>query len=136
MARTYYVSGYIVDTNSSAYSAGLLSLLSMAGFRFEGLGVLDKSPEWEWDDDCPENNDGGLVPEEYEKRFPETLAKDPKYGSTMVHPMLGGGFVKTVAFKCPRCGHQYGLNLKVALETGYTCKCCGKRIIFKDGENE
>ena len=66
MARTFKISGYLVDPNDDYDPKdleGMIQFTDMIG----DLKVV-ASTEWEWDDDCPENF-VGCTTEDYERRF-------------------------------------------------------------------
>ena len=70
MAKTYKIYGYLVDANGD--DNNLVDIEEVFNSYTDLFGNLNVtvSPNWEWDDDCPENKKG-CSNEEYEKRFKE-----------------------------------------------------------------
>lgn len=72
MAKTYKIEGYLVDANGDDCNlAYIKEILHRSVDLFGNLNVT-VSPDWEWDDDCPENKEG-CSDEEYERRFKEEV---------------------------------------------------------------
>lgn len=71
MAKTYKVSGYIVDPNGDDLNLldipYILETYGDVSPHFMKLCVTE-SPTWEFEDDCPENH-GPLTDEMCERRF-------------------------------------------------------------------
>lgn len=68
MAKTYKIQGYLVDANGDdANVVDIENIIDRFTDLFGDLGVT-VSPDWEWDDDCPENKQGCTIAD-YERRF-------------------------------------------------------------------
>ena len=74
MARTFKVSGYLVDANDDYDAEDVQILIEYHTNLIANLKVV-ASPEWKWDDDCPENFEG-CTTEDYERRFKQRVKKE------------------------------------------------------------
>lgn len=68
MAKTYKIEGYLVDANGD--DENLVDISEVLNRHTDLFGNLNVtiSPDWKWDDDCPENFEG-CSPEDYARRF-------------------------------------------------------------------
>lgn len=67
MARTFKITGYLVDPNDNYNAEDIQRILERYADLNSDLKIVS-SPEWKWDDNCPENFKG-CTTEKYEKRF-------------------------------------------------------------------
>lgn len=67
MAKTYKITGYMVDANGDGCNeVDIQAVLERYTDLFGDLNVII-SPQWKFDDDCPENMEG-CTQSDYEKK--------------------------------------------------------------------
>ena len=67
MAKTFKISGYLIDANDNYDIEDIKRIIEYHTDMIANLNII-ASPEWKWDDDCPENYEGCKA-EDYERRF-------------------------------------------------------------------
>lgn len=67
MARTFKISGFLVDANDNYDAEDIQRTLERYTDLIPDLKIVVSS-EWKWDDNCPENFKG-CTTEDYERRF-------------------------------------------------------------------